>query len=152
MLPSRVTDRAAWADRLGQARASLRTEAAALAAVADRLDAGFERVAELLAACPGRVGVTGVGKSADVAQKIVGTFNSTGTRAYLLDATRAVHGDLGIVHPDDVILVVSHGGESEELVRLLGPLKALAAALVAITGNATSTLARRADAIVFTAP
>ena len=72
--------------------------------------------------------VTGTGKSADVGQKIAGTLNSTGTRAYVLDATRAVHGDLGMVHPDDVVLVLSHSGESEEIVRLLGPLRRLARA------------------------
>ena len=69
--------------------------------------------------CRGRVVITGTGKSADVGQKIAGTLNSTGTRAYTLDATRAMHGDLGMVHADDVALVLSHSGESEEIVRLL---------------------------------
>jgi len=78
------------------ARQILRAEASALHDVADRLDDGFVRAVDLLAACRGRVAVTGVGKSADVSAKIVGTLNSTGTRAYLLDATKAMHGDLGI--------------------------------------------------------
>ena len=102
--------------------------------------------------CRGRVAVAGVGKSADVGQKLVGTFNSTGTRAYTLDPTRAVHGDLGMVHPDDVALLLSHSGESEELLRLLGPLKKLAAGVCAITGNGTSTLARGADAAIVYGP
>jgi arabinose-5-phosphate isomerase len=129
---------------LDHARHILRAEAAALHEVADRLDDSFVRAVDLLAACPGRVAVTGVGKSADVAAKIVGTFNSTGTRAYLLDATKAVHGDLGMVHPDDVALVLSHSGESEEIVRLLGPLAELAADIIALTGQAHSTLAKAA--------
>src|SRR5262249_14220913 len=87
-------------------------------------------------------------KSADVGRKLVGTLNSTGTRAYSLDPTRAVHGDLGMVHPDDVALLLSHSGESEELVRLLGPLRKLAAGLVAMTGNGHGTLARAAAAAI----
>jgi arabinose-5-phosphate isomerase len=131
-------------DSLELARKILRAEAAALSDVAERLDAGFVRAVDLLAACRGRVAVTGVGKSADVAAKIVGTLNSTGTRAYLLDATKAMHGDLGMVHPDDVAVVLSHSGESDEIVRLLSPLTELAAAVIGLTGNASSTLARSA--------
>ena len=141
---------AAGADHLAYARQILRAEAAALAAVAERLGESFVRVIDLLYRCRGRVGVTGTGKSADVGQKIAGTLNSTGTRAYVLDATRAVHGDLGMVHPDDVVLVLSYSGESEEIVRLLAPLRELAGAVVALTGNAASTLARQAEvALVF---
>ena len=139
-------------DRLAFARRVLRSEAATLDVVAGRLDEGFDRVAETLFQCRGRVAVAGVGKSADVGQKLVGTFNSTGTRAYSLDATRAVHGDLGMVHPDDVALLLSHSGESEELLRLLTPLRRLAAGLLAITGRAESTLARIADAAVVYGP
>src|SRR5262249_53938184 len=102
--------------------------------------------------CPGRIAITGTGKSADVGQKIAGTLNSTGTRAYILDATRAVHGDLGMVHPNDVALVLSHSGESEEIIRLLGPLRQLAMAVVALTGNGQSTLARQADVAVVYGP
>ena len=139
-------------DRLAFARQVLRTEAASVEAVAGRLDASFERTVDLLTSCRGRIAVTGVGKSADVGQKLVGTFNSTGTRAYLLDAIRAVHGDLGMVHPDDVALLLSHSGESEEIVRLLGPLRRLGSAMAAITGNAAGTLARAADAAIVYGP
>lgn len=127
------------------AREILRSEAAALQQVADQLDLNLVRAIDKLASCRGRVAVTGVGKSADVAAKIVGTFNSTGTRAYFLDPTKALHGDLGMVHPDDVALVLSHSGESEEIVRLLGPLRELAAGIVALTGHAASALGRIAD-------
>src|SRR5262249_59624190 len=111
----------------------------ALELVAQRLDASFLRAVDLLYRCAGRIGVTGTGKSADVGQKLAGTFNSTGTRAYVLDATRAVHGDLGMVHPNDVVLTLSYSGESEEIVRLLGPLRQLTRALIALTGNGRST-------------
>jgi arabinose-5-phosphate isomerase len=139
-------------DRLAYARRVLRAEAASLDVVAGRLDDGFTAVAETVFACRGRVAVIGVGKSADIGQKTVGTLNSTGTRAYTLDATRAVHGDLGAIHPDDVTLLLSHSGESEELIRLLGPLKKLATALLAITSSADSTLAKAADAAIIYGP
>src|SRR5262249_47035303 len=133
------------ADSLDYARQVIRSEAAALELVAGRLDNSFLQAVDLFYQCPGRIGITGTGNSGDVGQKIAGTLNSTGTRAYLLDATRAVHGDLGMVHPNDVILILSYSGESEEIVRLLGPLRQLALALVALTGNSQSTLAQRSD-------
>ncbi|MBN9118671.1 MAG: KpsF/GutQ family sugar-phosphate isomerase [Planctomycetes bacterium] len=139
-------------DRLAYARRVLRSEAASLDVVASRLDDGFTAVADALFRCRGRVAVVGVGKSADIGQKTVGTLNSTGTRAYTLDATRAVHGDLGTVHPDDVALLLSHSGESEELLRLLAPLKRLASALLAITSRPDSTLAKAADAAIVYGP
>jgi arabinose-5-phosphate isomerase len=139
-------------DRLDYARQVIRGEAAALELVAQRLGNSFLAAVDLIYGCTGRVAVTGIGKSADVGQKIAGTLNSTGTRAYVLDATRAVHGDLGMVHPDDVILLLSHSGESEELLRLLNPLRSLAAGMVALTGNGQSTLARLADVAVVLGP
>jgi arabinose-5-phosphate isomerase len=140
------------AERLAYARQIVRAEAAALEQVADRLDDRFLQAVELIYRSPGRVAITGTGKSADIGQKIAGTLNSTGTRAYLLDATRAVHGDLGMIHPNDVVLALSHSGESEEVVRLLGPLKQMAAALVAMTSNGQSTLARQADITLVLGP
>jgi arabinose-5-phosphate isomerase len=143
------------AERLEYAREVLNAEAAALAAVAARLGPTFLQAVDLIGRVSrgaGRVAVTGTGKSADVGQKLAGTLNSTGTRAYVLDATRAVHGDLGMVHPDDVALVLSHSGESEEIVRLLGPLRPLVRGMVALTGNAGGTLARKADAAIVYGP
>jgi arabinose-5-phosphate isomerase len=130
---------------LDTARRVLRAQAAALCDVADRLDDGFRLAADLVFGCQGRVCLTGVGKSLDVAGKIAGSLNSTGTRSYLLDPTKAIHGDLGMIHPDDVILALSHSGETEELVRLLGPLRDLSTALIALTANPESTLARTSD-------
>ena len=142
--------------RLERAQQILRAEAAALELVAQRLDDSFLQAVDLLQRLTGRgagrVCLTGTGKSADVGQKIAGTLNSTGTRAYVLDATRAMHGDLGMLHPDDVALILSHSGESEEIVRLLGPLRPLVRAVVALTGNVRSTLARQADVALVYGP
>ena len=139
-------------DTLAYAREVIRTEAAALELVAERLGASFLQAVELLRGCTGRVAITGTGKSADVGQKLAGTLNSTGTRAYVLDATRAVHGDLGMVHPNDVTLLLSHSGESEEIVRLLSPLKQLAWGLIGLTGNPTGSLARQVDVALVYGP
>ncbi len=143
-------------ERLDYARQIVRAEASALELVADRLDGSFVQAVNLLLPISGnsagRVAVTGTGKSADVGQKLAGTLSSTGTRAYVLDATRAVHGDLGVVHPDDVALVLSHSGESEEIVRLLGPLRRLTRALIALTGSPRGALARRADVALVYGP
>src|SRR5262249_31440029 len=139
-------------ERLDFARQVIRAEAAALEEVARRLGDSFLRAIDLLYETTGRLGLTGTGKSADVGQKIAGTLNSTGSRSYVLDVTRAVHGDLGMVHPDDVILVLSHSGESEEIVRLLGPLRSLGVTLVAVTSNKHSTLVRAADESIILGP
>jgi arabinose-5-phosphate isomerase len=127
-------------------------EAAALAAVAARLDSGFTRVVAGLWQCRGRVGVVGVGKSADIGQKLAGTLNSTGTRSYLLDPVRALHGDLGMVAPEDVLLLLSHSGESDELLRVLPALRQRAAALFALSGQRQSRLVQAVDAAVVYGP
>jgi arabinose-5-phosphate isomerase len=144
------------ASRLDNARQIVRAEAAALELVAQRLDDSFLQAVDLLQRLTGRgagrVCITGAGKSADVGQKIAGTLNSTGTRAYVLDATRAMHGDLGMIHPDDVALILSHSGESEEIVRLLGPLREMIRGIIALTGNARGTLARKSDVAIVYGP
>lgn len=139
-------------DRLAYAKEIVRAEATALHHVAERLDGKFIEAVELLLTCPGRVCITGTGKSADVGQKIAGTLNSTGTRAYVLDATRAVHGDLGMIHGNDVVVALSHSGESEEVVRLIPSLKQMAFALIALTSQRHSTLAHKADVAIVLGP
>src|SRR5437870_1786579 len=139
-------------DRLKYARQVIRAEASALELVAGRLGGSFLEAVDLFYRCQGRLAITGTGKSADVGQKIAGTLSSTGTRAYVLDATRAVHGDLGAVHPDDVSLVLSHSGESEEIVRLLKPLRQLCSGVIALTGNRGGTLARLSDVALVYGP
>lgn len=134
----------------------LRAEADALCLVADRLNDSFEQAVDLLRGTvelgSGRVLLSGVGKSAHVAHKITGTLNSTGTRAFFLDPVQALHGDLGMVHPHDVAILFSHSGESEEIVRLLTPLSSLCSALIAVTANAQSTLARQAEVVLAYGP
>lgn len=139
-------------DRLNYARQIVRGEAAALLSVADRLDESFLAAVELFHRCPGRICITGTGKSADVGQKLAGTLNSTGTRAYTLDATRAVHGDLGMIHQHDVVLALSLSGETEELVKLLPSLRQLAQALVSLTSSSQSTLAKNSDVALILGP
>jgi len=150
--PSTLEDLQTEGARLAYAREIIRAEGNALHLIAERLSESFLRAIDLIYRCPGRVGITGTGKSADVGQKIAGTLNSTGTRSYVLDATRAVHGDLGMVHPNDVILILSHSGESEEIVRLLPSLRSLARALIGLTGLSQSTLTRAVDVALILGP
>ena len=120
-------------------------EAGAVAAAAARLDTRFAQAVALLAACRGRIVVSGVGKSGMIARKIAGTLTSTGSPATYLHATDSVHGDLGIVGRDDAAILVSKSGETDELFGLVAVLKRLGVRIVAITGNPRSTLAKHAD-------
>ena len=130
---------------LALARKVLQTEAGAILALVDRLDDRFERAARLLLDCRGRVIVTGMGKSGIICRKIAATLSSTGTPSLFLHPAEAIHGDLGILQADDVIVALSYSGETEEVLRLLETIKRLGARLVAITGDERSTLARAAD-------
>ena len=130
---------------LALARKVLQTEAAAITALVDRLDGGFERAVRLLLECRGRVIVTGMGKSGIVCRKIAATLSSTGTSAIFLHPAEATHGDLGVLQAGDVIVALSYSGETDELLRLLETIKRLGAPLVAITGDCRSTLGRAAD-------
>lgn len=127
------------------ARKVLQTEAAAILALVDRLDGAFERAVALLLDCRGRVIVTGIGKSGIICQKIAATFASTGTPAFFLHPAEAIHGDLGVLQSDDVIVALSYSGETEELLRLLEAIKRLGARLIAITGDCRSSLGKAAD-------
>jgi len=127
------------------ARKVLQTEAAAILGLVDRLDGAFEQAVTLLFECKGRVIVTGIGKSGIICQKIAATLSSTRTPAFFLHPAEAIHGDLGAMQSDDVILALSYSGETEELLRLLETIKRLGAKLIAITGECQSTLAKAAD-------
>jgi arabinose-5-phosphate isomerase len=128
------------------ARKVLETEASAILGLIPKLDTDFERAVDLLDGCQGKVIVTGMGKSGIIARKIAATLSSTGTSAIFLHAAEAVHGDLGVLRSDDVVIALSYSGETEELVRLLEAIRRIGAKLLAITGNARSTLAQAADA------
>jgi arabinose-5-phosphate isomerase len=130
---------------LDLARKVLRTEAAAILALVDRIDGDFERAVQLLYECRGRVIVTGMGKSGIICRKISATLSSTGTSAFFLHPAEAIHGDLGAIREDDVVLALSHSGETDELVRLLESIRRIGARLIAITGHSESTLAKAAD-------
>jgi arabinose-5-phosphate isomerase len=129
------------------ARKVLQTEAAAIQALVDRLDGSFEHAIKLLMTCRGRVIVTGIGKSGIICQKIAATFSSTGTPAHFLHAAEAVHGDLGVIQTDDVVVAISHSGETE-VIGLVDTIKRLGAHLIAITGDCNSTLAQAADVVI----
>lgn len=130
---------------LSLARKVLQTEAAAVLALVDRVDDRFARAVDLVRACKGRVIVTGMGKSGIICRKIAATLASTGTPAFFLHPAEAVHGDLGVIQADDVVIAMSYSGETEELTRVLETLKRMGAPLIAITGGLSSTLAQAAD-------
>jgi arabinose-5-phosphate isomerase len=130
---------------LALARKVLQTEAEAILALVNRLDDRFEDAIRTLLDCRGRVIVTGMGKSGIIARKIAATLSSTGTPAFFLHPAEAIHGDLGVLQSDDVIVALSNSGETEELLRLLETIKRLGARMIAMTGDCKSTLAQAAD-------
>ena len=130
------------------ARKVLRTEAAAVLGLVERVDERFRAAVEMLRDCRGRVIVTGMGKSGIIARKIAATLSSTGTAAFFLHPAEAVHGDLGAVQCDDVVVALSQTGETGELLRLLETIRRIGARLVAMTGSPSSTLARAADVVL----
>ncbi len=130
---------------LALARKVLETEAAAILALVDRLDRRFDTAVQLLRNCRGRVIVTGMGKSGIICRKIAATLTSTGTPAFFLHPAEARHGDLGVIQCDDVIVALSHSGETDEILRLLETIRRLGARLIAITGAPGSSLGQAAD-------
>src|SRR5207245_4146000 len=123
-------------------------EAEALLGLTAKLDERFERAVELLPACAGRVIVTGMGKSGLIGRKIAGTLASTGAPAYFLHPAEGVHGDLGMLAREDVVVALSNFGETDEVLALLPALKRLGIPLVLLTGAPASTLARQADIVI----
>jgi arabinose-5-phosphate isomerase len=128
------------------AREVLQIEARAVEALAQRLDASFNRAVELILQCRGRVVVSGMGKSGHIGSKIAATLASTGTPAFFMHPAEASHGDLGMITRDDVVIALSNSGESDELLAILPLLKRMGAKLISITGNPQSSLAKEADA------
>jgi arabinose-5-phosphate isomerase len=126
----------------------LRIEAEALTELLHRLDASFEQAVDLLLACKGRVVVIGMGKSGLIGRKIAATFSSTGTPSVFLHPAEAVHGDLGMLMRDDVVLAVSYGGETEEIAALLETIKRLGLRMITLTGHPKSTIAAASDAVL----
>lgn len=131
-----------------RAKEILRIEASSILELVDRVGKSFNDAVELLYQCKGRVVVTGIGKPGIIGRKISATFASTGTPSLWLHPVEAVHGDMGMVVKDDVVLAISNSGETEELVRLVPLLKKIGARLIVFTGNPSSTLARYADVCI----
>ncbi len=128
------------------ARKGLETEgAAAILALVARLADRFDHAVQLLRECRGRVILTGMGKSGIICRKIAATLASTGTPAFFLHPAEAIHGDLGVIQSDDVVVALSYSGETEEILRLLETIRRLGATLLAITGAPGSSLAQAAD-------
>ena len=125
--------------------AVLNTEAAAISALTRRLDQNFHHACEKILASPGRIVVTGMGKSGHIGNKIAATLASTGTPAFFMHPGEASHGDLGMITPEDSVIALSNSGETDEIKLLLPLLKRLGIPLIALTGNPASTLARSAD-------
>src|ERR1043166_291734 len=132
-------------DIVEQGRRVVRLEREALEALETRLDKSFEAAVRLIAESSGRVIVSGVGKSGLIGRKIAATLTSTGTPASFLHPADSVHGDLGIVGADDVAILISKSGESDELLALLAHLKGFGVRTIAITGAPTSALGSNSD-------
>jgi arabinose-5-phosphate isomerase len=127
------------------ARKVLETEAAAILGLVGRLDERFDCAVQMLRQCTGRVILAGMGKSGIICRKIAATLSSTGTPAFFLHPAEAIHGDLGVIRSEDVVIALSYSGETDELLRLLETIRRLGARLIAITGGPKSTLAQAAD-------
>jgi arabinose-5-phosphate isomerase len=143
-----ATPQAAGKQLVDRGKRVLALEAAAVQRLADTLGPAFARAIEILAAAKGRVIVSGLGKSGLIARKIAATFTSTGTPAMFLHPVDSLHGDLGIVSRDDVAIVLSKSGASDELFGLLNQLKRLGVPIIALTGDADSPLGRQATVVL----
>jgi len=133
------------ANPIDLARRVLETEAQAILGLVPLLNGNFDRALDLLHGCAGRVIVTGMGKSGIIAHKLSATLSSTGTPAIFLHAAEAVHGDLGVVQKDDVVIALSYSGETEELIRLLEAIRRIGAKIISLTGHTESTLGQASD-------
>ena len=140
------------AEGLAFARDVLRIEADAIDLVRDRLDATISRAADLVYRCSGGVIVTGMGKAGLVGQKLAATLASTGTRAYPVHPAEAIHGDLGRIRAEDVVIALSQSGETDEVLRIVPSIRRLGARLVAITERTSSSLGRAADLCIAMGP
>ena len=132
-------------DAVALARNVLETEARAILGLIPQLGASFYRALDLLHSCNGHVVVTGMGKSGIIAAKVAATLRGTGTAASFLHPAEALHGDLGVVQPSDIVIALSYSGETEELVRLLEAIRRIGAKLISLTGFPKSTLGQASD-------
>ncbi len=134
-------------DRLAEGKRVFNIEIEALKKTRDSLGETYLQILDLITNCKGKVIVTGMGKPGHIAAKLAATFASLGTPAFRLHPAEAMHGDLGMVSSNDVVIAISFSGESDEIVRILPNIKMIGAKLVGLTGNANSTLAQAADVV-----
>lgn len=134
-------------DRLLEAKKVFNTEITALEKTRDALDGTFLQILNLVVNCEGKVIITGMGKPGHIAGKLAATFASLGTPSFKLHPAEAMHGDLGMVSTNDVVIAISFSGESDEIVSILPNIKMIGATLVGITGNPNSTLAKASDLV-----
>src|SRR5687767_15664557 len=132
------------------ARRTIEVEAQSVAGLLSFLNDDFENSVRAIAACKGRVVISGIGKSAVIAQKIVATLNSTGTPSIFMHAADTIHGDLGIIQQDDVVIIISKSGESPEIKVLVPLIKNFNNVLIGMVGNVESFLAKQSDIILNT--
>jgi len=147
-MAKRRTSRTPRAD-LACARRVIEAEAQAVASLVDRVGPDFARALRMLYTCTGNVVTSGIGKAGIIAQKISGTLASTGTPSLFLHPADAVHGDLGRGRGDDIVLILSYGGETSEVTRMLAQLEKMKVPVIAVTGNRDSTLARKAEVLLW---
>ncbi|MDP2268023.1 MAG: KpsF/GutQ family sugar-phosphate isomerase [Deltaproteobacteria bacterium] len=133
---------------LARAREVLKIEAEGILRLVDKVDAGFAKAVNIIYRSTGRVIITGIGKSGLIGKKIVATLTSTGTQAIFLHPVEGIHGDLGIVTKDDVIIAMSNSGETTELNLIVSAIHRIGTPVIALTGNLSSTLARSADVTI----
>ena len=131
--------------KIAEGKRVVEVEADALRAVSGAIDGTFVAILDAITACRGKLVITGMGKPGHIARKLAATFSSLGTPSFFLHPAEAMHGDLGMVGADDVVIAISYSGESDEVVRILPNIKMIGATLIAITGNAGSSLAAAAD-------
>jgi arabinose-5-phosphate isomerase len=133
---------------IAKAKEVLKIEAESILGLMDRLDRNFSRAVDLIWKSKGRVIVSGIGKSGLIGKKIVATLTSTGTQALFLHPVEGLHGDLGIVTKDDILLAISNSGETQELLMLVGSIQTIGTPLITMTGNPSSSLARAGEVVI----
>jgi arabinose-5-phosphate isomerase len=143
--PARLIGEENTIDHTDIAKEALIAQADAVRSLACRIGGEFQRAVELILACSGRVVICGMGKSGLIGKKFAATFASTGTPSFFLHPGEAFHGDLGMLKPSDVVILISYSGETEEVIKLIPSLKAFGNRIIAMAGNGNSTLAKNAD-------
>lgn len=135
---------------LALAREAIQQEATAISGLVNFINDEFAQIVDLCFQCPGRIVITGIGKSAIIAQKLVATFNSTGTPALYMHAADAIHGDLGMVQPNDVVICISKSGNSPEIKVLVPLIRSMGNKLIGMVGNMSGFLAKESDMVLDT--